>query len=84
MDEELRLPAFNYYIDESGPDILVLRRQGGAFVAAFTAHVATRQCILEAAKADYRAVVEANKDTLGGLPGRARRLTASPTAWAAP
>jgi hypothetical protein len=28
---------FDYYLDESDPDILVLRRQDGAFVAAFSA-----------------------------------------------
>jgi hypothetical protein len=36
MDEEM-LPRFNYYIDESDPDIIVLRRQDGSFVAAFSA-----------------------------------------------
>jgi hypothetical protein len=64
MDELRLLPIFNYYIDESDPDIAVLRRQDGAFVAAFSAHVATKECILEAAKEDYGALVEANKDTL--------------------
>jgi hypothetical protein len=64
MDELRLLPIFNYYIDESDPDIVVLRRQDGAFVAAFSAHVVTRECILEAAKEDYGALVEANKDTL--------------------
>jgi hypothetical protein len=32
---ELRFPRFDYYLDESDPDILVLRRQDDAFVAAF-------------------------------------------------
>jgi hypothetical protein len=41
------------YIDESDPDILALRRQDGAFVAAFSALGATREGILEAAKEDY-------------------------------
>ena len=31
------LPKFDYYLDESDPDILVLRRQDGAFAAAFSA-----------------------------------------------
>ena len=35
MDEEM-LPKFNYYIDESDPDIVVLRRQDGSFAAAFS------------------------------------------------
>jgi hypothetical protein len=53
MDEEM-LPKFNYYIDESDPDIVVLRRQDGSFVAAFSAQGATREGIVEAAKEDYR------------------------------
>jgi hypothetical protein len=35
--EELRFPKFDYYLDESDPDIVILRRQDGAFVAAFSA-----------------------------------------------
>jgi hypothetical protein len=53
MGEE-RLPKFDYYLDESDPDILVLRRQDGAFVAAFSALGATAEGIAEAAKEDYR------------------------------
>jgi len=53
MDEEMR-PKFNYYLDESDPDIVVLRRQDGSFVAAFSARGATREGITEAAKEDYR------------------------------
>ena len=62
--DELRLPVFNYYIDESDPDTIVLRRQDDAFVAAVSVHGATNDGILEAAKEDYRALVEANKDIL--------------------
>jgi hypothetical protein len=53
MDEEMLL-KFNYYIDESDPDIVVLRRQDGSFVAAFSARGATREGIEGAAKEDYR------------------------------
>ena len=53
MDEEM-LQKFNYCIDESDPDIVVLRRQDGSFVAAFSARGATREGITEAAKEDYR------------------------------
>jgi hypothetical protein len=53
MDEEM-LPKFDYYIDESDPDVVILRRQDGAFVAAFSARGATTEGILEAAKEDYR------------------------------
>jgi hypothetical protein len=52
------LPRFSYYIEESDPDILILRRQDGAFVAAFSAWGATREGIVEAAREDYRALLE--------------------------
>jgi hypothetical protein len=48
------LPKFDYYLDETDPDVLVLRRQDGTFVAAFSAQGATREGILEAASEDYR------------------------------
>jgi hypothetical protein len=48
-----RLPAFNYYIDESDPDILLLRLQDGALVAAFSASGATTEGIIEASKEDH-------------------------------
>jgi PAS domain-containing protein len=53
MGEEM-LPKFHYYIDESDPDVVVLRRQDGAFVAAFSARGITTEGIVEAAKEDYR------------------------------
>jgi hypothetical protein len=53
MGEEM-FPKFHYYIDESDPDVVVLRRQDGAFVAAFSARGATREGIAEAAKENYR------------------------------
>ena len=43
-----------YYIDESDPDILILRRQDGTFVAAFSSQGATREGIVEAAMEDYK------------------------------
>ncbi len=57
MEELARLPAFNYYLDESDPDIAILRRQDGSFVAAFSAEGATKAGIVEAAKEDYRALL---------------------------
>jgi hypothetical protein len=36
------LPKFDYNLDESDPDVVVLRRQDSAFVAAFSARGATR------------------------------------------
>jgi hypothetical protein len=51
-------PPFVYYLDESDPDILILRRRDGSFVAAFSARGATTEGILEAAKEDYRTLLE--------------------------
>ena len=56
--EERQLPLF-YYVDESDPDILVLCRQDGSFVAAFSARGATREGITEAAIEDYRGLIRA-------------------------
>jgi len=63
--EEKRLPKFDYYLDESDPDIVVLRRQDGEFVAAFSAKGATTEGILEVVKEDYGRLLEANADLLG-------------------
>ncbi len=63
--EQLLLPKFDYYIDKTDPDIVILRRQDGAFVAAFSARGATREGIVEAAEEDYGRVIEANADLLG-------------------
>jgi hypothetical protein len=64
MDDDLKLPAFKYYLDESDPNIVVLRSQDDAFVAAFSARGVTREGIIEAAIVDYRALFEAHKDSL--------------------
>jgi hypothetical protein len=53
---ELKLPAFSYYLDESDPDFVVLRRQDGSFVAAFSSSGITKEGMVEAAKDDYRAL----------------------------
>jgi hypothetical protein len=47
----------HYYLDESDPDVLVLRRQDGTFVAAFSAQGATKEGLVEAAKEDYYAAL---------------------------
>ena len=65
MEDEPVLPKIDYYLDESDPDIVVLRRQDGSFVAAFSARGATREGIEEAAKEDYGMLIEANADLLG-------------------
>jgi hypothetical protein len=58
--EEHMLPVWNYYLDESDPDILILRRQDDTFVAAFSASGAIKEGIREAAIEDYRAAIQAH------------------------
>ena len=57
-------PKFDYLLDESDPDVVVLERQDGTFVAAFSARGATREGIVEAAREDYRGLIEANASLL--------------------
>jgi hypothetical protein len=45
--------AASYYLDRSDPDIPILRRRDGSFVAAFSASGVTREGILEAAREDF-------------------------------
>jgi hypothetical protein len=59
--EEHKLPVWNYYLDESDPDIVVLRREDDSFVAAFSAQGATKEGIREAAMEDYRAIIQSHK-----------------------
>jgi hypothetical protein len=66
--EEPRLPSF-YYVEESDPDIMVLCRKDGSFVAAFSA----REGIKEAAIEDYRELIRAQADSRG-RPRNARAL----------
>jgi hypothetical protein len=63
--EELSFPTFDYHLEESDPDVVILRRQDGSFVAAFSARGATKEGIVEAAKEDYGRLMEANADPLG-------------------
>ena len=60
MEHEPLLPKFDYYLDESDPDIVVLRRQDGSFAAAFSARGATSEGIVEAAKEDYWKLIESH------------------------
>ena len=55
----MRLP-FDYIFDESDPDIVILRRLDGCFVAAFSARGATEEGIREAATEDYGILFEAH------------------------
>ena len=63
--QELLFPKFEYHLDDSDPDILVLRRQDGAFVAAFSASGVTREGIVEAAREDYRELVRVHRGQQG-------------------
>jgi hypothetical protein len=55
--EDIQFPKFDYHLDESDPDVVVLRRQDGAFVAAFSARGATDSSIVDAAREDYRELI---------------------------
>jgi hypothetical protein len=57
---ELPLPLLppSYILDESDPDIIVLRRSDGSFVAAFSSRGATREGIIEAAQEDYQRILD--------------------------
>ena len=59
------LPKFDYHLDGSDPDLLVLRRQDDAFVAAFSARGATEEGVVEAAKRDYAALLREHAVALG-------------------
>ncbi len=54
---EVELPK-RYYLYECDPDVTLLRRDDGTFVAAFSARGATRKGIVEAAKEDYGQLIE--------------------------
>ncbi len=55
-----RFPKFDYYLDESDPDIVILRRQDDSFVASFSARGATKEGVIEAAEEDYKQLVAAH------------------------
>jgi hypothetical protein len=71
MDEK-PLPKFDYYLDESDPDLVVLRRQDHSFVAAFSAEGFIKEGIIEAAKEDYRELLR----SIGLGEARPQRNTA--------
>lgn len=59
-----KLLKFDYYVDESDPDFVMLCRQDGSLVAVFSAQGATWEGIVEAAEDDYRIFVEKHADSL--------------------
>jgi hypothetical protein len=62
--ESLLLPKFRYDLDESDPDVVLLCRQDGTFVAAFSARGATKEGIMRAAEEDYRALLREHAGSL--------------------
>jgi hypothetical protein len=76
MDEQDGFPKSDYHLDESDPDVVVLRRQDGSFVAAFSAQGATREGIVEAAKEDYAKLVEAHASSFPALREEDRERSA--------
>ena len=57
MAYEAELPK-HYLLDESDPDIVMVRWDDGTFVAAFSARGATSEGLVEAAQADYGALIK--------------------------
>jgi hypothetical protein len=57
MAQETELPK-HYCLDESDPDVVVLRRDDGTFVAAFSARGARKEGLVEAAREDYEALIK--------------------------
>jgi hypothetical protein len=76
------LPSFDYYLDESDFDIVILRRQDDSFVAAFSASGATKEGIVKAAREDFRELIRVYWERLGqaaddaefGVEGRDAQL----------
>jgi hypothetical protein len=73
----MRLP-FNYILDESDPDIVILRRQDGRFVAAFSARGATKEGIRDAAIEDFRILFEAHAISPALQTGEEQRECVTP------
>jgi hypothetical protein len=63
--EELTFPTFDYFLDQSDPDVAILRRHDGSFVAAFSARGATKERILEAAEENHQELIQAHTNPLG-------------------
>jgi hypothetical protein len=57
--EKLHFTPF-YYLDESDPDIVILRRQDSSFACVFSAMGATKEGIIKAVREDYRALLNAH------------------------
>jgi hypothetical protein len=69
--QDVLFTSFNYYLDDSDPDIWILRREDDSFVAAYSARGATKEDIVVAAKEDYRRLLYPGSS--GALPSKATR-----------
>ena len=67
--QDVLFTSFNYYLADSDPDIWILRRQDDSFVAAYSARGETKKSIIEAAKEDYRQLIQ----NLRALPSKATK-----------
>ncbi len=74
---EILFPKFNYYLDESDPDIVILRGQDDSFVSAFSARGVTKEGVIQAAKEAYRGLLIRDHRTWQGKT--TERLT--PPGW---
>jgi hypothetical protein len=63
--EELTSSTFDSYLDQSDPDVFILCRKDGSFVAAFSARGATEGGIIEAVREDRRELIRARTNLLG-------------------
>jgi len=70
--EGLGFAKCDYHLEESDPDIVILRRQDDTLVARFSARGATKEGIVEAAKEDYRELIRAHTDPLLGQQSEGR------------
>ncbi len=70
--QDVHFRSFNYYLDDSDPDIYILRRQDDSFVAAYSARGATKEGIVVAAKEDYYRQL-LHPGSSGALPSKATR-----------
>jgi hypothetical protein len=58
---ESLFPKLSYHLDESDPDIVILRRQDTSFVGAFSARGVTKEGLIDAIKKDYRELVRIHR-----------------------
>jgi hypothetical protein len=79
--EQLLLSKFAYYIDKTDPDIVILRRQDGALVAAFSAGGARSEGIVEAAKEDYGRLSRPTRTPLGSSRRRRPKEERLESGW---